>query len=549
MGIQRVSALISIILAALVLFGCSGSTSDPADLVPPIEFWIRTQSVPIPYEAGLMITENWRELGFEVDPQTQEWAFLSAEGMKAHNHQAFMVRWGGKPERVDPYHWLFSMHHSSNAGEGGYNIAGYLNPAYDALAEEFAGSIDTDARREAAGKMQDLLARDVPQPPMFTLHLTNAYNEAEFTNLVPGIGVGVYNFWNFTSITPKTEDTILNLGEVSDITLLNPLVTKSGHDIYMLKNIYDPLVRLDENGRPVNWLASNIEYLDERTVAVELRDDFAFHDGEPLTVEDVKFTFDFAKEVNSPTYSAHIRNIASVEITGPNSLVFNLSDSYAPFVSNTLSQCLILPEHIWGVLYAEEGVEGVLKNDNLPPVGSGPFIFDYWRPNEEFALKANRDYVRPPKIDGIIRTPYTQTLGLVQGLIADEVELTSASLQPLDIQELKKNPDIAVVEFPDAESYLIHYNLRRPPFDDVHIRRALTSAIPRDLIVSAVLDGGGGHTFSLVPENNDFWHNEDVERLDFDMDRARMILEDAGFTWDKEGRIHYPEDYEPRPYL
>ena len=272
---QRVSALISVIPAALMLFGCSGGTSDPA---------------------GLMITENWRELGFEVDARTQEWAFLSAEGMKARNHQAFMVRWGGKPERVDPYHRLFSMHHSSNAGEGGYNIAGYLN-----------------------------------------------------------------------------------LGEVSDITLLNPLVTKSGHDIY------DPLVRLDENGRPVNWPASNIEYLDERTVAVELRDDFAFHDGEPLTVE------------------------------------------------------------------------GVLKNDNLPPVGSGPFIFDYWRPNEEFALKANRDYVRPP-------------------------------------------------------------------FDDVHIHRALTSAIPRDLIVNAVLDGGGGHTFSLVPENNGFRHNE-------------------------EGRIHYPEDYEPTPYL
>lgn len=114
------------------------------------------------------------------------------------------------------------------------------------------------------------------------------------------------------------------------------------------------LVRLDENGRPVNWPVSKIEYLDERTVAVELQDDFAFHDGEPLTVEDVKFTFDFAKEVNSPTYSAHIRSIASVEITGPNSLVFNLSDSYAPFVSSTLSQCLILPEHIWGALYAED---------------------------------------------------------------------------------------------------------------------------------------------------------------------------------------------------
>ena len=151
------------------------------------------------------------------------------------------------------------------------------------------------------------------------------------------------------------------------------------------------LVRLDENGRPVNWPASNIEYLDERTVAVELRDDFAFHDGEPLTVEDVKFTFDFAKEVNS----AHIRSIASVEITGPNSLVFNLSDSYAPFVSNTLSQCLILPEHIWSALYAEEGVEGVLDGGDghtfsLVPENNG------FRHNEEGRIRYPEDYEPTP---------------------------------------------------------------------------------------------------------------------------------------------------------
>ena len=540
----------SIMPAFALLYGCGNEKQEPANRVPSIEFWIQTQSAdPIRYEAGLMIAENWRELGFDVDTQTREWSSMSAEGMKAHEHQAFMVKYGGKPERVDPYHWLYTMHHSSNTVEGGSNVAGYSNPAYDALADEFASNMDIDARRDAALGMQAILARDVPQPPMFKLKLKNAYNRAKFTNVTPGIGLGVYSFWNFMNITPLTDDTILNLGQVSDINLLNPLTTKTGQDIYMLKNIYDPLVRLDVNGEAVNWLASQVNMIDDTTIDVEIRDDFRFHDGIPLTVEDVKFTFDFARELKAPTYWGHVRNIESVEITGPRTLRFTLTDSYAPFISNTLSQCLILPRHIWNAVYEEKGAEAVLTWDNLPPVGSGPFVFDYWRPNEEFTLKVNTEYFRQPEIEGIVRTPYAQILGLVQGLLAEQVELTSANMLPRDLEEVTRNPNIEIVELPDEGSYVIHYNMRKKPFDDVYARRALTLAIPRQLVISAVLDGGGIPTFSLVPTTNTFWFNDSVEKLDFDMERAREILEEAGYTWDKEGRIHYPDNFEPTAVL
>ena len=542
--------IFSIMPAFALLYGCGNEQREPANRVPSIEFWIQTQSAdPIRYEAGLMIAENWRELGFDVDTQTREWSSMSAEGMKAHEHQAFMVKYGGKPERVDPYHWLYTMHHSSNTVEGGSNVAGYSNPAYDALADEFASNMDIDARRDAALGMQAILARDVPQPPMFKLKLKNAYNRAKFTNVTPGIGLGVYSFWNFMNITPLTDDTILNLGQVSDINLLNPLTTKTGQDIYMLKNIYDPLVRLDVNGEAVNWLASQVSMIDDTTIDVEIRDDFRFHDGVPLTVEDVKFTFDFARELKAPTYWGHVRNIESVEITGPRTLRFTLTDSYAPFISNTLSQCLILPRPIWNARYPEKGAEAVLTGDNLPPVGSGPFVFDYWRPNEEFALKVNTEYFRQPEIEGIVRTPYAQILGLVQGLLAEQVELTSANMLPRDLEEVTRNPNIEIVELPDEGSYVIHYNMRKKPFDDVYARRALTLAIPRQLVISAVLDGGGIPTFSLVPTTNTFWFNDSVEKLDFDMERARGILEKAGYTWDKEGRIHYPDNFEPTAVL
>ena len=523
---------------------------DPNDKVPSIEFWIQTQTKdPIRYEAGLMIAEKWRALGFDVDAQTREWATMSAEGMKAHEHQAFMVKWGGKPERVDPYHWLYSMHHSAEDVEGGYNITGYVNPEYDALADEFATNLDMSARQTAAKEMQALLARDVPQPPMFKLELKNAYDQSKFTNITPGIGLGVYSFWNFMNITPVTDDKTLNLGQVNDINLLNPLATKTGQDIYMLKNIYDPLVRLDVNGEVVNWLATDIHKIDDTTIEITIRDGVKFHDGEDLTVEDVKFTFDFAKEVKSPTYNAHVRAIESVEITGDNKVTFKLTQPYAPFLSNTLSQCLILPEHIWSKAYAEKGAEGVLTWENLPAIGSGPFIFDYWRPNEEFALKANKDHFQVPKIDAIVRTPYTQSMGLVQGLVAGEIELTSYNMMPMDLEEVKKNPNIKIVDLPDMGSYVIHYNMRKAPFDDVHARRALTMAIPRQMILDVVFDGGALKSFSLVSNDNTFWTNPDIEILDFDMDKARAELKDAGYRWDESGAIYYPENFVVKPYL
>lgn len=523
---------------------------DPSLKVPAIDFWIQSQTKdPIRYEAGLMIAENWKKLGFEVNVETREWASMSAEGMKAHEHDVFMVKWGGKPERIDPYHWLYSMHHSKEAEEGGYNITGYINPVYDQLADTFASSLDSSERQEAAMEMQRLLAQDVPQPPMFKLKLKNAYNNEKFTNVTPGVGLGVYSFWNFMNITPITEDKILNLGQTNDINLLNPLATKTGQDIYMLKNIYDPIVRLDVAGDVVNWLATDINNIDETTIEVTIRDDVKFHDGEPLTVEDVKFTFEFAKEVKSPTYNAHVRIIDSVEIVGDQTVRFNLTQSYAPFLTNTLSQVLILPEHIWSAVYEEKGAEGVLTWENDEPVGSGPFVFDYWRPNEEFALTTNKNHFAQPKIEGIVRTPYTQSFGIVQGLIAGEIEMTSYNMMPLDLEEVSKAPHVEIVELPDAGSYIIHYNMRHAPFDDVWARRALTMAIPRQAVLDIVFDGGALKAFSLVTEDNTFWTNPDIEKLDFDLDQARAELAAAGYQWDKDGMIYYPENFEAKSFM
>ena len=520
------------------------------DKVPAIEFWITSQTYDsIRYEAGHMISDAWKELGFDVDVKTMEWTTMSAEGMSAHKHGAFMVQWGGKAERIDPFHWLYTMHYSEESGEGGYNIAGYKNAKYDKLADEFVTIMDDDIRKEKSNEMQKILASDVPQPPIVHRLVTQVYNKDRFTNVMPSMGEGLYSFWNWINIEPLTEDAVIKFGAVNDIKLLNPLTTTTGQDIYILNLVYDTLVKVDVNGQIVPWLAESFNVIDDKTIEVTLRDDVKFHDGSPLTLEDVKFTFDFAKEVKAPYYMSKIKAIESVEITGDNKLVFKLSEPFAPFMSNGLALVGILPKHIWEIKYQELGAEGILSWPNTPTIGSGPFMFDYWRPNEEMMLNANKEHFSNPKIDGILRIPYAQEYGIIQALISGEIDITGQNMLPLDLEEIEKVDSLQTIDIADQGSYMLHYNMRKEPFNDVHVRRALTFAIPKQTIADVIFGGKALKAFSVVGEINEAWHNPDIEKIDYDMEKAKKELQDAGFRWDENGKLYYPENYVPMEYL
>jgi len=549
-AISRVLLVLLITIALLVnLTACTTEQTSVSlseeEKVPKIEFWITSQTYdPIRYEAGLMTADKWKELGFEVETTALEWATMSSEGMKGHEHDAFMIQWGGKAERIDPLHWLYTLHHSSETDTGKYNVAGYENPKYDELAEQFVNNMDMDKRKEYAYDMQEILSHDVPQPPIAHRIVTHAYNSRDFENAVMAMGEGMNSFWNWISITPKGDRKIVKFGYVNDIKLLNPLTTKTGADIYILTMIYDPLVRVNTEGKPIPWAAESFKKVDDKTIEVVLREGMKFHDGKPVTVEDVKYTFDLAKEVKAPYYLSKIKYLEEVKIVDDNKLRFILSEPFAPFISNGLALVGILPKHIWEKQYKQEGAEGILNWDNLPPIGSGPFKFDYWRPNEELKLTKFDNHFNPAKVDGLIRIPYASAYGVVQGLKAGEIDSAGWSLLPLQVEELKETDHLTLKQIDDQGCYMLHYNMRKAPFDDVNVRRALTYAIPKKQIVELVFEGMAAPAYSVVAPVNNFWHNPDIEKAGDDIEKARQILKDAGFRWDSDGRIYYPENYE-----
>jgi peptide/nickel transport system substrate-binding protein len=540
-------------ILACLLVGLCMSLVQPAiakefsekDKVPGFNFWITSQTYdPVRYEIGLMVAKKWKNLGFDIEITALEWATMSSKGMKGHEHDVFMIQWGGKPERVDPMHWLYTLHHSNEARSGGYNVAGYNNPAYDKIVEGFVKSVNLEERQRNAFKAQEILSHDVPQPPIIHRIITHAYNSRDFSNPTFAMGEGLNSFWNWLSITPKGERKSARFGYVTDIKLLNPLSTKTGADIYMLRMIYDSLIRMDANGKPVPWAAKSYKYTSDTKIKVVLREGMTFHDGKPVTVDDVKYTFDLIMGVKSPYYASKIKKLKGVAITGKNELTFTLSEPYAPFISNGFGTVCILPKHIWQKKYEAVGKDGILKWDNSDPVGSGPFQFSYWRPNEEMKLTRFGNHFHPPKIEEFIRIPYAKAYGVVQGLQAGEIDAAGWSLLPLEKQSLSAIPHLTIGTIDDQGYYMLHYNMRKKPFNDVRIRRALTYAIPKKQIVELIFSGQAVPAYSTVAAVNKFWHNPDVEKIGDNFQKSKEILNDAGFRWDSKGKIYYPKNYQ-----
>lgn len=492
------------------------------------------------YEGALMIAEEWKKLGLDVTVEAMDWARIVEVGMNQHLLDVVMLGWGGRPERLDPYYWLYTMYHSSGAREKGLNIPHYLNPEYDALADEFAKVGDLERRRELAFQMQEIVAHDVPFIPFFRRTPHYGYNTQELGNVQAMAGMGVQNFWNWLEIEPLGENKVVRYGWPEDYTQMNPLATLNGNDHAALRLIYDQLFRLSLKGDITPWAAESLEIVDDLTYDVTLRDGMAWHDGEAVTVDDVKFTYDLIAESKAPYSAWRITALDRVEIVDEDTVRFVLKEPFAPFVTYALAEVFLLPEHIWAPKLEELGAEGILNWDNLPPVGSGPFTFEYWNRGVEAKLNANPNHFQPPKIESYINVPYGSVATLVEGLQAGEINISGWALEPIQIEAIERSDVLANITSAELGLRSIHLNNRKAPLDRVEMRRALAAATPKDAFVELVLEGYGEAAYNVVAIDNTFWHNPDTEKLGNDLEGARAMLEEAGFTWDAQGKLHYP---------
>jgi len=543
--------IIVVSLLVLVLAVGAGATEwrPYSSEVPEIQVMTSSHD-PVRYEMARMIFEMWSKLGLKTkfDPMTHKAA--TARAFLSKEFDTYVIHYGPRPARLDPYVFLYAGLHSSNAGPTGWGVSGFQNAEYDKLTEKQIRTLDIEKRQKLVYQAQEFVYKHQPHTVLLHKPLLFAYNQKTFRDpIVVKAGFPITNFWSNISFKPATERKVLRDGYAKPLKTLNPLFAQILHDQYILGHIYDKLFRIGPEGQPIPWAAEKKEIINDTTIDITIRGGMKFHDGKPVTAEDVKFSYEYMKEWKAPYYLDMLKVVEKIEIVGDRMLRFHFPYPYAPAFMSTFAEIPILPKHIWKDIPEKVGLKDAKDWENPHPIGSGPFKFDYWRPGEEYKLSTFKEHwtatvgkglYQLPKVEGILWVTYKGTAPIVAALERGEIDRAGYYLTPEQIETLEKS-GLTVVNMPTFGMYLVHYNCRKPPFNDMQFRRALSYAIDREMLNETLYGGMAQVGGSVIGPSNEFWHNPEIPPFPFDLEKAKQILKEAGYWWDAEGRLHYPK--------
>jgi peptide/nickel transport system substrate-binding protein len=515
--------------------------------VPPVVVLSNAQAAdPIEFEMTRLLVENMKQLGLQVEHKAMPWEQQSdLVWFNRDKWQMTAWRMVARPERMDPDEFVFNLFHSSTA-EKGYNFVGYLNPKYDALAESQRGQTDKEARRQTIFQAQDLIAQDVPyifvaHPRLPHVVRIDVWAEE---SVVDAQGIGVKNFWTWVGLTPKGDQKkiITNTGDA--IKAINPLYISGDADSRITELIWDRLMRIGPDGLAKPYAAESVTWEDNKNVVVKIRSGMTWHDGKPVTTEDVKYSFEVTKSGESPMYAPFGARITEVKVVDDTTVKFTLSEPWAAFEVASLAKINLIPKHVW------EPIIDNLKNskDNAEsyqektPIGSGPFKFVAWQAGESVILEANTKHFSPPKAEQWIMRiiPNAESvLGQIQtGEINFITEWEGDSEVLAGAAEADKN--LKLFASPDLGFRFFAFNLRLDPFKDLAMRKAVAHMLPRDVIIKNIFKGYAVPADSYVSLAIDFWHNPKLPKYDYNIEAAKKVLSDAGYTWDANNQLLMP---------
>ncbi len=481
---------------------------------------------PIRYEAAFMIEETWGELGVDVNVEPTEFSTLIETFYDQQDFDAVVAGWSGRVDRLDPQHFLGTLH-GGQTDLGGNNPGQFVDADYDELFELQRAEPDLEQRVEYVQDMQAIAGEEVPVNVLFYRDEVVAYNNENFEDFVEMAGEALYNEWTPYEVTPVGDETDLTIGTPEEPDTINPLDSTTVWGWKFMRMYYDKLIRLSPDAEPEAWAAESWDAPDDTTWEITLRDDMTFHDGEPVTVDDVKFTYDYYLEQEFGYFMPFIEMIEETEVVDDETVRFHLDSPFGPFPNVTLAQIPILPEHIWADIDEPQD----LAPEDIPTVGSGPMEFESYDIGEYQSLVVFDDHFTAEDFD-IERMEliiYADAEGVFTGLQTQEIDMTAWRLEPGQIPQAEDEDFLTVVNAPDFGYYHLTFNLDVEPFDDPEVRRALSHAIDKDQIVDVLLDGRGEPGTSVIAPSNPTWHNPDTATFEFDMDQARQILSDAGY--------------------
>jgi peptide/nickel transport system substrate-binding protein len=311
----------------------------------------------------------------------------------------------------------------------------------------------------------------------------------------------------------------LVIGKPEEAVGFDPGMVTATSSQQLIAVVYETLLIFDDNGEPMGILAESWEQPDDTTYIFTLREGVTFHNGQPLTAEDVKFTFERMMDPDSGSpWTSQFEPIETIEATDERTVTFNLKQSYGPFLA-TLSS-----------VYSAILPNSPDTDFQTEMIGTGAFMLESYTQDTETILTAFPDYWREgqPKLATVQYRILPDETARVAAVRTGEIDLTTLA-DPISIDTVRQDSNVVVIEHDTTDYYLLGLNCAEAPFNDVKVRQALSMAIDRQAILDGVFFGAGQVSGPLVPTLGD-WATpiEELPNYSVDRDAARALLEEAG---------------------
>ena len=294
--------------------------------------------------------------------------------------------------------------------------------------------------------------------------------------------------------------------------------------------MYDELLRFKdgttelEPGLATDWEVSEdgLEY------TFNLREGVKFHDGTPFNADAVKFNFERQLDPDHPYHDTGdfayadftLGMIEEVVVVDEMTVKIVLDEPFAPFLGNIAMHA--------AAIVSPAAIEEYGKDISINPVGTGPFKFVSWDPGVEVILEKNEDCWRGvPEVDRLIFRPIVEDQTRLTELESGNIDFL-VGIPPDDLQRLKDEDQLLVVEQPSMHTWYLSLNCQQAPFDNVKVRQAANYAINKASIVDNILKGTGVLAKNLLPPL--IWgYTDDVQDFSYNPERAKELLAEAGY--------------------
>lgn len=313
------------------------------------------------------------------------------------------------------------------------------------------------------------------------------------------------------------KETVLIMANAQDIDNYNAFTQQYIAFEVFKYNCYETLLVYDENENIQPSLATSVDEIDDTTYQVNIRPNVKFHNGEILTAEDVKFTFNYIlTQEEAAFYRPFIEMVDSMEVVDDNTLVLHLSSPNP----DLLGALTLIP-------IVKEGTEAQLESH---PIGTGPFKFVEWQPNEKTELVRFEDYwdEGKPKIDKLIVRPLTDPKIQVTNLESKTVHLVK-DLPLEEYEALKENKELTLYTTERSNTVVVLEigQVNNDALQNPKCLEAMWYAMDREKINKECFKGLGNIINGAYPSGTKYF--EPGKEITYDIDKAKQLLAEAGY--------------------